>query len=74
MLKHFCLLAALGAVASAHTMVTNFIYNGKNETTCVRYAQSTDPVIDLASDAVTSPLSPPLHSILTPSRSEDVSF
>ena len=74
MLKHLFLLAAVGAVASAHTVVSHFHHNGEQDADCVRQAKDTNPVTDLASDAVTSPLPPPLYSIPTPNRSENFSF
>ncbi|KAA8909303.1 glycosyl hydrolase family 61-domain-containing protein [Sphaerosporella brunnea] len=45
-------IAAVAGIGSAHSVVSHFHVNGKAESSCVRQADSTSPVIDLASEAM----------------------
>jgi hypothetical protein len=51
-MKYFLALTALVGLSSAHSLVSHFHVNGKADSTCVRQADSTDPIIDLTSDTM----------------------
>jgi len=48
-MKYLLVLGALAGIVNAHSSVTHFHINGNADQSCVRLAQSTNPVIDLAS-------------------------
>lgn len=52
----YTLLVAAATVTNAHNIVTHFHVNGKAEQSCVNLPPNTNPITDIQSQQVSSPI------------------